>query len=140
MYAVSLPPLQPRHLLASALTVALAFGVLPLAQAARHAPEMQQAPAPTQQDAASSSANGADRSIIFVGGRNHRDNTRRAAPTHPPGPCISGRTAAGDDCSLKPQPIPPGHSQHKPNRDRRVTAPVSEPAAPIEDDTGGGQP
>ena len=140
MYAVSIPPSHQRHLSASALTIAIAFGAPPLAQAARHEAQMQQAPAQTPQDAASSAANDADRSIIFVGGRNQRNNTGRVAPAHPPDPCASGRTTAGDDCSLNPQPIPPGHSLHKPNRDHRVAPAVSEPAAPIEDDSGGGRP
>lgn len=104
MYAVSIPPSRAHRLLASSLTAALALSPLPPAQA-------------QQQQTASTATNGADRSIIFVGGRKQHSNTASSthARAHPPGPCASGRVnhaSVGDDCSLNPQPIPPGRSLH----------------------------
>ena len=98
MYAVSIHP-SPT-MLASALVVALTFSALPQAQA--------------QQQGASTASNGADRGII-VGGKQH-NNPGSATHTraHPPGPCTSAHarhSSAGDDCSLNPQPIPPGRSK-----------------------------
>ena len=116
MYMVSVHPSRTRRLLASVLTVAIAFGALPQAQA-------------QQQQAASTAANGADRSIIFVGGRKQHSNTGSSthARTHPPGPCISTRarhSTAGDDCSLNPQPIPPGHQNDQATDKSLTHAPV----------------
>lgn len=106
MYALPMHPPRAHRLLTSALTVALAFGALSLAHA-------------QQQKSASTTANGADRSsIIFVGGHKQHSNSGSSthARAHPPGPCSSAHarhSSAGDDCSLNPQPIPPGHRSHR---------------------------
>ena len=95
----------PRRL-AMALAVTLALGVLPLAQAGQLG---SAAPVKAGSDKA------AQHSIIFVGGRTQGD--ARRARAHPPNPCApqTGSHSAGDDCSLNPQPIPPGHQRHHAN-------------------------
>ena len=92
------------HRLIMALTVTLALGVLPLAQAGQLA---SAAPVKAGSDKA------AQRSIIFVGGR--RQGDARHVRAHPPNSCApqTGSHSAGDDCSLNPQPIPPGHRNHR---------------------------
>jgi len=134
MYAVSIHLSRQRALLASALAVALGFGVQPLAQAQR-------------QQAASAAANGTDRSIIFVGGRRQEGHTDSAthARAHPPNPCTSAHakhSSDSDDCSLNPQPIPPGRSMHTPANNTHAQH-AAQPAASeleravVEDVAGG---
>jgi hypothetical protein len=121
MYAVSIHPLRARRLMVRALTVVLALGVLPVAHA-------------QQQQAASTAANGADRSsIIFVGGRNNSGSATHAR-AHPPGPCApehSKHSSVGVDCSLNPQPIPPGRSLHKRALGSPASSSQSRTKAPI---------
>ena len=61
---------------------------------------------------ASTSGQAAQHSIIFVGG--HQGDARRVAnPQRPPEPCRAthaGSQSVSSDCSLNPQPIPPGHA------------------------------
>jgi hypothetical protein len=118
MYEVSIHSSQTVRRQTSALTVAFALSIQLLAQAHAGYPSGH----PWQTNAASTSAraagDGQDRSIIFVGGRKQHENADREMPAHPPNPCNSTRTKVGGDCSLNPQPIPPGsslrHTRHSP--------------------------
>ena len=101
--------LMPRGL-AIALAVSLSLGVVPMATAARHASTVLVHSQSSGTNAVvADSDRAAQRSIIFVGGRKHADAHHVRA--HPPGSCTpqTGSRSAGDDCSLNPQPIPPGH-------------------------------
>ncbi len=138
MYAVSIHPSRSRALLSSVLAVGLAIGVQVQAQAQSQA---------QQQQAASAAANGTDRSIIFVGGRRQEDNTGSAthARAHPPSPCTSAHEkhlSPSDDCSLNPQPIPPGRSMHTPTNNTHAqpaSQPVeSDPEGAVVEDVSGG--
>ena len=127
MTAVSIYPAHTSRPLGSALIVALALAFAALPQAwAQFA----------QQQTASPAANGADRSIIFVGGRKQQSNTGSTAHAraHPPNPCTSTHargSSVGDDCSLNPQPIPPGRSMHKRTPSSIASSSLSRTTAPM---------
>ena len=104
------------HRLIMALTVTLALGVLPLAQAG----QLASAAAPK-----TGSDKAAQHGIIFVGG--HKQGDSRHVRAHPPGHCgpQKGSHSAGDDCSLNPQPIPPGRNDR--TTDKSLTHAPKEP-------------
>lgn len=91
------------HRLIMVLAVTLALGALPSAWAGQSA---SAAPVKAGADSA------AEHSIIFVGG--HTQDDAHHTRAHPSGPCApqTGPHSAGDDCSLNPQPIPPGHRNY----------------------------
>ena len=127
MYALSIHRLRPQALLAGALALALGFGVQAQAQ---------------QQAAASAAAKGTNRSIIFVGGRKQEESSATRARAHPPSPCSSANQthpSASDNCSLNPQPIPPGRSlQGEADTPNALASPtVIEPEAPDVDTAAG---
>lgn len=104
-----------RLVMVLALALALAPGALPLAQAGQHASAALVHPQSSGADAvAAGSDGGAEHSIIFVGGRKQGHANRainaNALPRVPVS--ASQRTdshSSGNDRSLNPQPIPPGH-------------------------------
>ena len=111
--------------LAMALAVTLSLGVVPMATAARHASTALVHSQSSGTDAVAAGSDGAaQHSIIFVGGRTQGD--AHHARAHPPGPCApqTGSHSAGDDCSLNPQPIPPGHRNHRATDESLTHAPT----------------
>ena len=126
MYAVSIHPSHTIRWSTSALIVAFALSMQPLAHAAYPGGIPWQTETTSAQ--ARAAADGQDRSIIFVGGRKHH-NADREIPAHPPNPCTSTRTEAGDDCNLNPQPIPPGHSLHRTHHSSAPSTSVQDKSA-----------
>jgi hypothetical protein len=123
--------------LVMALAITFALGALPLVATAQpssaapiHSKSSGQATATNSAKAGTDKAT--QHSIIFVGGRKqgaasqatnphavppglgHADHAANSK-AHPPGPCKlqTGMGSASNDCSLNPQPIPPGHQSHR---------------------------
>ena len=111
--------------LAMALAVSLALGVVPMATAARHASTAVVHSQSSGMDAVAAGSDGAaQHSIIFVGGRTPGD--AHHARVHPPVPCApqTGSRSACNDSSLNPQPIPPGHRNHRATDESLTHAPT----------------